>query len=64
VIQNATAAASSAGLRSWIPETPEREAAWEAILALLRPGGRPALPDLVMPLVWLGCRFFAADWTR
>jgi ubiquinone/menaquinone biosynthesis C-methylase UbiE len=55
---------------------PHWEAAWEAMLALVRPGGTAALMDgsppprhtattrLVWPLVWLGCRYFAADWTR
>jgi demethylmenaquinone methyltransferase/2-methoxy-6-polyprenyl-1,4-benzoquinol methylase len=55
---------------------PEWEKAWEAMLAILCPGGRAALMDgsppveptlrtrLASPLVWLGCRYFAADWTR
>lgn len=55
---------------------PQWEAAWEAMLALVRSGGTAALMDgsppprqtittrLVWPLVWLGCRYFAADWTR
>jgi SAM-dependent methyltransferase len=55
---------------------PEWERAWEAMVALVRPGGAVALMDgsppiketattrLTRPLVWLGCRFFAADWTR
>jgi S-adenosylmethionine-diacylgycerolhomoserine-N-methlytransferase len=55
---------------------PDPEAAWQAMLALARPGGAAAVMDggppptptvatqLVRPLVWLGCRFFAADWTR
>jgi S-adenosylmethionine-diacylgycerolhomoserine-N-methlytransferase len=55
---------------------PQPEAAWQAMLALVRPGGGAAVMDggppptptlttqLARPLVWLGCRFFAADWTR
>jgi S-adenosylmethionine-diacylgycerolhomoserine-N-methlytransferase len=55
---------------------PQWGAAWEAMLALVRPGGSAALMDggrpprptattrLLRPLVWLGCRFFAADWNR
>jgi demethylmenaquinone methyltransferase/2-methoxy-6-polyprenyl-1,4-benzoquinol methylase len=55
---------------------PEWQAAWEAMVALVRPGGTAAIMDgspppretlttrLVRPLVWLGCRYFAADWTR
>jgi demethylmenaquinone methyltransferase/2-methoxy-6-polyprenyl-1,4-benzoquinol methylase len=56
---------------------PQWEAAWEAMLAIVRPGGAVAVMDggpppepraaealLARPLVWLGCRFFAADWTR
>jgi demethylmenaquinone methyltransferase/2-methoxy-6-polyprenyl-1,4-benzoquinol methylase len=56
---------------------PQWEAAWEAMLAIVRPGGTVAVMDggpplapgaaealLVRPLVWLGCRFFAADWAR
>ena len=55
---------------------PQWEAAWNAMLALVRPGGTAALMDgspppkrtmstrLVWPLIWLGCRYFAADWTR
>lgn len=55
---------------------PQPEEAWQAMLALLRPGGAAAVMDggppraqtlatqLARPLVWLGCRFFAADWTR
>jgi S-adenosylmethionine-diacylgycerolhomoserine-N-methlytransferase len=55
---------------------PRWQAAWDAMLALVRPGGTAALmdggppphPTLVgraaWPLVWLGCRWFAADWTR
>jgi ubiquinone/menaquinone biosynthesis C-methylase UbiE len=55
---------------------PEWEKAWEAMVALVRPGGAVALMDgsppiretvttrLTRPLVWLGCRYFAADWTR
>ena len=46
------------------------------MLALARPGGAAAIMDgspapkqtlttrLSWPLVWLGCRYFAADWTR
>ena len=55
---------------------PQWEAAWNAMLALVRPGGTAALMDgspppkrtistrLVWPLIWLGCRYFAADWAR
>jgi SAM-dependent methyltransferase len=55
---------------------PDWEKAWEAMVTLVRPGGAVALMDgsppiretattrLVRPLVWLGCRYFAADWTR
>jgi ubiquinone/menaquinone biosynthesis C-methylase UbiE len=55
---------------------PEWEAAWLAMVALVRPGGTAAIMDgsppprqtattrLVRPLIWLGCRYFAADWTR
>jgi hypothetical protein len=55
---------------------PEWEAAWETMLALVRPGGAAAVMDgspppthtvttrLARPLVRLGCRYFAADWTR
>lgn len=52
------------------------EAAWKSMLEIVRPGGAAAVMDggppprptgttrLVWPLVWLGCIFFAADWTR
>lgn len=55
---------------------PQWQAAWEAMLALVRPGGAAAVMDgsppptqalttrLARPLVLLGCRYFAADWTR
>jgi S-adenosylmethionine-diacylgycerolhomoserine-N-methlytransferase len=55
---------------------PEWEKAWTAMVELVRPGGAAALMDgtppitqtavtrLTRPLVWLGCRYFAADWTR
>jgi ubiquinone/menaquinone biosynthesis C-methylase UbiE len=55
---------------------PQWERAWGAMVALVRAGGRIAVMDggpprkqtvatrLARPLVSLGCRFFAADWTR
>lgn len=55
---------------------PDWQGAWEAMVALVRAGGTVAIMDgsppprqtvttqLVRPLVWLGCRYFAADWNR
>ena len=55
---------------------PEWQSAWQTMLTLVRPGGAAAIMDgspppkqtlttrLGWPLVLLGCRYFAADWTR
>lgn len=56
---------------------PQWETAWKSMIEIVRPGGGVSVMDggpppkpnavgafLARPLVWLGCRFFAADWTR
>lgn len=56
---------------------PQWESAWKSMVEIVRPGGAvavmdggaPPTPNIVeslvgRPLVWLGCWFFAADWTR
>jgi hypothetical protein len=64
VIQNATAGASSAGLGSWIPEKVGARGGMGGDSRASTARRQTSTTRLVMPLVWLGCRFFAADWTR